>query len=86
MGFQRHSLQKVSGELVAPVRQKPGRKFFKQARTDWVDGRFQIRPIETQGSADLVAFSSANSLLILDADVIHLKAGQKVEVLLLNDE
>jgi molybdopterin molybdotransferase len=86
MGFQRHTLQKVSGELVAPVRQKPGRKFFKQARTDWVDGRFQIRPIETQGSADLVAFSSANSLLILEADVIHLKAGQKVEVLLLNDE
>ncbi len=86
MGFQRHSLRKVSGELVAPAKQKPGRKFFKQARTDWVEGRFQVRPIETQGSSDLVAFSSANSLLILEADVAHLKAGQKVEVLLLNDE
>ena len=86
MGFQGHSLRKVSGELVAPAKQKPGRKFFKQARTDWVEGRFQVRPIETQGSSDLVAFSLANSLLILEADVAHLKAGQKVEVLLLNDE
>ena len=86
MGFKRHTLQKVSGELVADARQKPGRKFFKQAMTVWAEGRFKVRPIETRGSADLVAFSRANSLLILEADVSHLKAGQQVEVLLLDNE
>ena len=85
MGFKRPSLQKVSGELVADAKQKPGRKFFKQAMTVWRRGRFIVRPIETQGSADLVAFSSANSLLILEADVASLKAGQQVEVLLLDN-
>jgi molybdopterin molybdotransferase len=85
MGFKRHSLHKVSGELVADATQKPGRKFFKQAMTVWEEDRFKVRPIETQGSADLVAFSLANSLLILEPEVARLKAGQQVEVLLLDD-
>ncbi|MEE8350076.1 MAG: gephyrin-like molybdotransferase Glp [Acidobacteriota bacterium] len=84
MGFKRRSLQKVSGELTADTKQKPGRKFFKQAMTVWTEGRFTVRPIETQGSADLVAFSEANSLLILEPSVTLLKAGQQVEALLLN--
>lgn len=86
MGFKRHSLRKVSGELVTDATQKPGRKFFKQAMTVWVEDRFKVRPIETRGSADLVAFSSANSLLILESDVAHLKAGQQVEVLLFDHD
>ena len=85
MGFKSHSLPRVSAELMADARQKPGRKFFKQARTVWVKDRFRVRPIETQGSADLAGFSSANSLLVLEADVTHLKAGQQVEVLLLDN-
>jgi molybdopterin molybdotransferase len=85
MGFKRHSLHKVSGELIVDATQKPGRKFFKQAMTVWAEGRFRVRPIETQGSADLVAFSAANSLLILEPEVARLEAGQQVEVLLLDD-
>ena len=53
--------------------------------TVWVEDRYKVRPIETQGSADLAAFSSANSLLILEPEVAHLKAGQQVEVLLLDE-
>jgi len=85
MGFQSPFLPRVWGELVAETRQKPGRKFFKQARTFWKGDKFEVEPIETRGSADLVAFSSANSLMVLEADVTHLSAGERVEVLLLDN-
>ena len=86
MGFPTHGLQRVWGELVTQTRQKPGRKFFKQARTFWAGDKFRVEPIETKGSADLVAFSPANSLLIMEADVQCLEAGQRVEVVLLDNE
>ncbi len=66
--------------------QKPGRKFFKQARTFWAGDKFRVEPIETKGSADLVAFSAANSLIIMEADVQCLEAGQRVEVVLLDND
>jgi len=85
MGFQNPGLPGVRGELTAETRQKPGRKFFKQARTYWQEGGFKVEPIETKGSADLVAFSLANSLMVLEADVTHLPVGERVEVLLLDN-
>ena len=84
MGFRTPSLRRVSGELGAKVRHKPGRKLFKPARTFWAQDRFKVEPIETKGSSDLVAFSPANSLLIVEADRTHLDAGQRVEVVLLD--
>ena len=86
MGFASHGLPRVRGELVAETRQKPGRQFFKQARTFWAGDKFRVEPIETKGSADLVAFSPANSLMIMEADVKHLHAGQRVEVFLLDND
>jgi molybdopterin molybdotransferase len=86
MGFQSPCLPRVWGELVAETRQKPGRKFFKQARTFWKEGKYRVEPIETRGSADLVAFSLANSLMVLEADAAHLPAGERVEVLLLDND
>ncbi|MCZ6484423.1 MAG: molybdopterin molybdotransferase MoeA [Acidobacteria bacterium] len=86
MGFRTHGLQRVWGELVSQTRQKPGRKFFKQARTFWAGDKFRVEPIETKGSADLVAFSRANSFIIMEADVECLQAGQRVEVVLLDND
>ena len=85
MRFESCSPQRVRGELTAEVRQKPGRKFFKPARVCWKSDRFLVEPIETRGSADLVAFSPANALLIMEADASVLKAGTPVDVLLLAD-
>jgi molybdopterin molybdotransferase len=86
MGFRTHGLQRVWGELVSQTRQKPGRKFFKQARTFWAGDKFRVEPIETKGSADLVAFSRANSFIVMEADVECLQAGQRVEVVLLDND
>lgn len=85
MGFESESLLRVSGRLTAEVRQKPGRKFFKPARTFWESEGFRVEPIETRGSADLVGFSPANSLLVVESDVRTLEAGSQVEVFLLAD-
>ena len=85
MGFHSPCLPSVWGDLVGETKQKPGKKFFKQARTFWKGEKFWVEPIETRGSADLVAFSSANSLMVLEADVTHLPVGERVEVLLLDN-
>ncbi len=84
MGFSEIQLPRVAGRLLKPVRQKPGRKFFKPARTNWTDSGFEVEPIETKGSADLTGFSAANSLLVLEPEVTELKAGEHPEVILLD--
>ena len=83
MGFRRLHLQRVSGKLLVPMTQRPGRKFFKPAHTFWSQTGFQVNPIETKGSADLTGFAGANSLVTMEKDVASLEQGEMVEVLLL---
>ncbi len=83
MGFDSGSLSRVEATLSEDVKQKPGRTFFKPARTFWRKGRFEVEPVETKGSADLAGFCNANSLLIMEADSTILPQGSRVPVLLL---
>ena len=84
MGLEPISPPRVQAKLVRQVRQRPGRKFFKPARVGWADGKFRVAPIDTRGSADLVGFSRANSLLVMDASATIIAAGESVEVVLLD--
>ncbi len=83
MGFERTRLPSVRARLGREARQKPGRLFFKPARTIRRADGFECHPIETQGSADIVAFSRADSLMLFPAEENRLEAGREVEVLLL---
>lgn len=83
MGFSRLSLRNVSGRLLRDVRHRPGRQFFKPARSRWTERGLEVEPLETTGSADLVGFSRANSLLVVDAAAEFLAADSTVQVLLL---
>ena len=85
MGFQRRSLPRVRARLLKEVKQKPGRTFFKPASLLWQEQDFWVEPIETRGSADMVAFSRANALLVVPATVDLQSAGSRVDVLLLSD-
>ena len=85
MGFRRSSLPRVRARLLEEVRQKPGRTFFKPARLFWRDQDFAVQPIGTKGSADIVAFSRANALLVVPAAVELQTQGSRVDVLLLSD-
>ncbi len=84
MGFEDYYLSKVPAELLKEVVHKPGRMFFKPAVTRFSSEGFKVEPISTKGSADLVAFARANSLLIVGEEVTRLKVGQSVGVLLLS--
>lgn len=83
MGYPSLGLRRVRAELLQEVRQKPGRMFFKPARTCWKGDHYQVEPMETKGSADLVGFSRADSLLVVEARVERVPKGSVVQVLLL---
>ncbi len=83
MGFTELALPVLEAELMEPVRHKPGRLFFKPARTEIVQGRLRVSPVETKGSADIVAFSRCDALMLLPADRAEMAAGRCVEVMLL---
>lgn len=85
MGHRQWGLLEVSGRLTRPVRHKPGRLLFKPARACFEDGSWQVRPIDTKGSADIAGFSQADSLAMIPADIEELAAGSPARVLLLPD-
>lgn len=83
MGFQSVTLRRIEATLTRAVSHKPGRTFFKPARTDW-SGEIRVSPVDTGGSADLTGFSRADSLLVIPAQVSGIAAGARVSVLLLD--
>lgn len=85
MGWTNLGLPKVSARLMTDVRQKPGRLFFKPANTRFGAAGFECAPFETKGSADIVAFARADSMMLFPSDAAHIAAGSQVEVLLLED-
>ena len=83
MGFEAVTLRRIEATLTRAVSHKPGRTFFKPARTDW-SGGIRVSPVDTGGSADLTGFSRADSLLVIPAHVSGIAAGARVSVLLLD--
>lgn len=73
------------GRLAAPIRRKPGRAGYVQARAVHRDGRLEVAPVPTSGSADLVSCARGNALAIVPAGAESLPAGSGVEVILLDD-
>lgn len=83
MGFQYPNPKRILATLCREIKQKPGRMFFRPACTWWSGEGFRTDPVETRGSADLVAFSRADSLLIMEEDVSRIPAGAEAKVILL---
>ncbi|HKB07415.1 MAG TPA: gephyrin-like molybdotransferase Glp [Candidatus Polarisedimenticolia bacterium] len=76
----------VRGVLKTPVRQRPGRAGYLQARAAWAGGAYEVEVIPSSGSADFVSSARGNSLAILPPDVTSLPAGASIETLLLDDQ
>lgn len=83
MGKGSRGLPRVDAVLESEIRQKPGRLWFKPARTRMREGELSSRPLQTRGSADIVGFAAADSLIRVEADKTRLRPGQRVEVVLL---
>jgi molybdopterin molybdotransferase len=85
MGFPRPERRPVRAVLTAPVRQRPGRAGYHQARARFAGGGLEVEPVPTTGSADFAACARGNALAIAPADAAVLEAGFEIDVLLLDD-
>lgn len=69
-----------SGVLAGSVRKKTGRRLFAPALIEMnAGGAPRVIPVESNGSADLVALSKANAYLTLTAEATGAEAGDEVE-------
>ena len=68
-----------------PIAQRPGRTAYLPGSLSFAGGLAHVRPLPTSGSADLLAHSRADVLLIVPSDRDHVAAGERVRVLLLLD-
>jgi molybdopterin molybdotransferase len=75
----------VRGILAAPVRQRPGRAGYHQARARWSGSGYEVQVLPTSGSADFVSCARGNALAMIPSDVASLAAGESVDLLLLDD-
>lgn len=78
------------GRLQAPLRQRPGRAGYFQARAAWTrddagSASLSVEILLTSGSADYASCARGNALAVIPADVADLPAGAIVDVLLLDD-
>ena len=85
MGSPTPSPAPVRGVLAAPVRQRPGRAGYYQARALWSGSTYEVRILPTSGSADFVSCARGNALAIVPSDVEALAAGEPVALLLLDN-
>ena len=75
----------VQGILEEPFRQTPGRKHFVPADSTQVRGAWRVRWVGHHGSADLFSLARANSLFVVEPEVVELEAGAEVDLILLTD-
>jgi molybdopterin molybdotransferase len=75
-----------AAEITEPIRRRPGRRAYLPARVEIGDsGNLLARPLPSMGSADLVALSRANALLVVSENESVLPAGARAPVFLLDD-
>jgi len=86
MGSLRPVEPALSVELLDPIRRRPGRRAYLPARIEVTGaGRLAARPLPSMGSADLVALSRANALVIVHETAGDVPAGAELPALLLDD-
>lgn len=75
----------VRGTLRGEVRQRPGRTGYYQARARLSDGGCVAEILPTSGSADFASCARGNALAIVPAEVSSMRAGDPIDILLLED-
>jgi molybdopterin molybdotransferase len=75
----------VEADVQTAMRNRSGRRNYLPVRVRFESGRFVAEPIQTMGSADVIAHARANALAIVDADRLEVSSGERVDVLLLSN-
>jgi molybdopterin molybdotransferase len=75
----------VEAELLSSVRNRSGRQAHLPARLRFEGGRLVADPVRSMGSADVVAHARANALLVIAADRLEARAGERAPARLLGN-
>jgi molybdopterin molybdotransferase len=84
-GVKSPELPRMRGELLADMRQSPGRTAFMPAWVFWKDDGWKVEPLLWKSSADIVGFAGANATFIFPKNRDFLGKGEIVELMLLPD-
>ncbi len=86
-GLQSLHLTQVEAELLEDIRQRPGRRHFARALTnyDYDAGSYKAKLSGPLGSGILTSMVQANSLLVLSEEHSDFKTGERVPVQILPD-
>lgn len=85
MGFSSLGRTTVAALLETDISTKRRRREFRPARCQWKKNTWSVSPVEWHGSADLLATTKANSLLIIPEEAETLSKGQFVDIILLDN-
>jgi molybdopterin molybdotransferase len=85
IGLASPSRPMMRGVLSSPLRMRPGRRGYHQARARFDGGRLVVDVVSTSGSADLVSCARGNALAVTPEETTALAAGDPIDVLLLDD-
>ena len=83
-GMSKPELPRMRGELLADMKQSPGRMAFLPAWVFWEDG-WKVEPLPWKSSADIIGFTRANATFIFPKNRDFLSRGEIVEIMLLPD-
>jgi molybdopterin molybdotransferase len=84
-GMTAPELPRMKGELLADMRQSPGRTAFMPAWVTWRDDGWKVEPLLWKSSADIIGFTGANATFIFPKSRDQLRRGELVEIMLLPD-
>ncbi len=84
-GMTKPELPRMKGELLADMRQSPGRTAYMPAWVTWQEDGWKVEPLSWKNSADIVGFAGANATFIFPKDQNLLRCGDIVEIMLLPD-
>jgi molybdopterin molybdotransferase len=84
-GMTSPELPRMKGELLADMRQSPGRMAFMPAWVSWKDDRWTVEPLSWKSSADIIGFTGANAAFIFPKNRDFLGKGEIVELMMLPD-
>jgi molybdopterin molybdotransferase len=84
-GMKKPELPRMKGELLADMRQSPGRTAFLPAWVSWQDDGWKVEPLLWKSSADIIGFTHANAAFIFPKNRDLLSRGEIVEIMLLPD-
>lgn len=82
LGKENPNRRSVSAELLSPITATKGRRGFLRGQLlrDPKNGSYLVQPLGTSGSHLLASLAEANCLIVVEADITEVAAGEDVQV------